>query len=370
MTEFSRTEAESGMDHHPVEVADETLTFRPVYVDDPTPTGAQLAAAAGFKPNQNATVLQLMSTGELEDVRPTETVDLRRDGRRFIIVVTDRDYLFTIDGQRFTWPGRIISGAIIRKLGQIPADMDIYHEQVGEADYLVGDEDLIDLDKPGVESFISHKITWVLNVQGVKLEVEKPTIVVREAMILAGFDPQQGWHIFLKVLGQPKKEVGVEDMVDLRTPGIEKIRLTPKEVNNGEAPWAPRREFALLDVDEAYLDKLGFRWETVVDNNRRWLLIHEYQIPDGYTQDRTLLALDIPLTYPGAQIDMFYANPPILLKSGRAIDCANIAATILNVPFNGWSRHRGPGSAWNPSSDNVITHLALVESALTKEIGE
>lgn len=85
---------------------------------------------------------------------------------------------------------------------------------------------------------------------------------------------------------------------------------------------------------------------------------------------QTLLALEVPPTYPGAQIDMFYTNPPLALTSGRAIDCTQIAATIRGVAFNGWSRHRGPGSPWNPAMDNVSTHLALVESALLKEVGE
>ena len=36
------------------------------------------------------------------------------------------------------------------------------------------------------------------------------------------------------VHGQPKKEVTLDYVVDLRTPGIEKIRLTPRGIDNGE----------------------------------------------------------------------------------------------------------------------------------------
>jgi hypothetical protein len=212
--------------------------------------------------------------------------------------------------------------------------------------------------------------TWKLNVQGVLLTLDEPTIVVRAAIKEAGFDPSKNWIIVLRVRDQPKREVGLDDVIDLRTPGIEKLRLTPKEVNNGEAPVKLRREFSLLDVDERFLNGLGLRWETLVDTERRWLLIHAYPVPNGYTTSRTLLALEIPLTYPGAQIDMFYAHPPLALKVGRAIDRTQVSANIQGQDFNGWSRHRGELSKWNPATDNVSTHLALVESALAKEVGE
>lgn len=65
---------------HTIDVADQTLTYRQVSIDDLTPTGAQLAIAAGFKSAEGVSVLQVLATGDLEDVRPNETVDLRREG--------------------------------------------------------------------------------------------------------------------------------------------------------------------------------------------------------------------------------------------------------------------------------------------------
>ncbi|MDN3563722.1 multiubiquitin domain-containing protein [Paeniroseomonas aquatica] len=370
MTNVTEAAVERGKARHQIEVADGTLTYRTVAIDDLTPTGAQVAAAAGFRPKQNVVVLQVLPSGELEDVRPGETIDLRHASGRFVIVESDRDYFLMLDGQRYPWPCRIITGAVLRKLGGVPEDHAIYEEKANEPDSLVNSIDLVDLDGRGVESFVSRKPVWTLNIQGVEINSATPTILVSDALTRAGFDATQSWHIFLRVKGQAKREVQITDHIDLRTPGIEKIRLTPKEVNNGEALPAPRRDFALLDADDDYLDRLGLRWETVEDAGRRWLLIRRYPVPAGYTAERTTLALEIPPTYPGAQIDMFYTDPPLALASGRAIECTHIAATIGGVPFNGWSRHRGLGSPWNPAADNVSTHLALVESALAKEVGE
>ena len=355
---------------HTINVADQTLTYRQVSIDDLTPTGAQLAIVAGFKSVDGVSVLQVLATGDLEDVRPNETVDLRREAGRFVIVESDRAYRLTIDGQRFDWPCRIVSGGLLRKLGQVPADKVIYVERQDQPDHQVDNQDLVDLDAAGVESFVSRKPAWKLNVQGVVLELFAPTIVVRQALIEAGFNPDQGWHIFLKVVGQQKQPVELTTVIDLRTPGIEKLRLTPKDVNNGEAPVVPCRTFALLDIDEAHLNRLGLKWETVVEAERRWLLLHDYPLPVGYTVAHSKVALEIPPTYPGAQIYGFYAYPPLALASGCAIASTQMRVILSGVEYHGWSRNRGSGAPWNPATDNVVTQLALVDAALAKEVGE
>lgn len=355
---------------HTIAIAGLSLAFQEFKIFDASPTGAQLAAMAGFKPEQQATVLEVLANGELEDLRPDEQTNLRKSTGRFVIVESDRSYKLTIEAVRFEWPCRVVSGGQLHKLGRVSPEHEIYLDLPGNVDRVVQEHDLIDLDSPQVESFKTRKRSWKLNVQGVVLIVHEPTIVVHQAMKDAGFDPSKNWIIILRVRDQPKQEVNLDYVIDLRTPGIEKLRLTPREVNNGEVATAPRRKFALLDVDERFLNGLGLWWETIIDGERRWLLIYDYPVPVGFTVQHVLLALEIPLTYPGAQIDMFYTNPPLALKSGRAIDRTQASATILGMPFNGWSRHRGAQSKWNPASDNVSTHLALVESAMAKEVGE
>ena len=328
------------------------------------------AAIAGFRPEQMVTVLEVLANGELEDRRPDERVKLNESTRKFVIVESDRSYKLTLDGTRFDWPCRVISGGQLRKIGRVPDGSEVYLELSDTGDRTIGEHELADLGGPRVEAFKTRAKAWKLNVQGVLLTQHEPTIVVRDAIREAGFDPTKAWIIVLRVRDQPKREVGLDETIDLRTPGIEKLRLTPKEVNNGETAVMPCRQFALLGIDERFLAGLGWRWETIIDGERRWLLIEDYPVPHGYTASTTLLALEIPLTYPGAQIDLFYTHPPLALTSGRAIDRTQVSANIEGRPFNGWSRHRGEQSKWNPATDNVSTHLALVESALFREVGE
>ena len=352
-----------------IDVAGTDLVFRVVEVPTNSPTGGQIAKAAGFTVDQHAYVLQWRPDGDLEDIRPQEDADLAH-GAKFIVAESSNSNRITIDDEQLDWPADVITGAVVRKLGKIPADKDIYLEREDQPDRQVNDTDVIKIKADGVEEFKSRKQTktWELDVQGKRIVSAAPVISVVDAMTQSGFDPN-AWIMILKVQGERKRQLEIGDSIDLRTPGIEKIRLTVRDVNNGEAQTAPRRDFALLETDERYLDALGLAWETE-GAGKRWLIIHDYPLPAGYTASKVTLALNIPPTYPQAQIDMFYVYPVVQLSAGRAIPAAQTLKDIRGLSFQRWSRHRGPGSKWNPAADNVVTHLALVETAIAKEVGE
>lgn len=211
-----------------------------------------------------------------------------------------------------------------------------------------------------------HHEVWKLNVQGVVIESPKPEIVVRQAIKQAGFNPDTPWIIVLKVAGEPKREVDLSFVVDLRHKGIEKLRLTPRQINNGEMSTQRRIEFAMLPQDEEHLDRLGLHWETLVDAGRRWLIIRNYPLPQGYQIATATIGIEVPVSYPGAQLDMFYCHPPLARQSGAAIPQTQQIETVTGFPFQRWSRHR----QWDPAHDTLATHLALVDESLRREVGQ
>jgi hypothetical protein len=357
--------------HFTVLVAGPDLVFREVAIDGAAPTARQVAHAAGSKPPDDAVVLHQLPDGELAVLRPSEPIVLECDGEfRFVVVQGDHIDLLRIDGIRYEWPCRFVSGRVLRRLGAVPDGRGLFLRRVDGSERLVGDRDLVDLDLPGIETFVTRPVTWRLNVQGVVIDVATPRITAGAALEDAGFDVRKPWHIFLKVKGQPKVEIALDHVIDLEAPGVEKLRLLPRNIDNGEAPLPPRRDFALLEVDEAHLDRLRLRWETVVEGDgRRWLLIGAFQLPPGYTMETVLLALEIPSAYPGAQIYGFYAYPELVLSTGRLIPSTQLLGVALGKRLVGWSRHR-PGQPWDSANDNVVTQLCLVEAALTKEAGQ
>lgn len=208
---------------------------------------------------------------------------------------------------------------------------------------------------------------YKLNVQNKTISWNEPSIMVATAIKEAGFDPEKPWIIILKAAGKPKQEVGLDYVIDLTDPGVEKLRLAPKDVGNGEALWAPRRDFEVSDEDETFLDQLGLRWETVLVGETRWLVIYEYRLPDGYRTRTADLALLIPREYPDAQLDMFYLHPPASLASGGHLDRCDGTVEIEKKSYQRWSRHR-QSVPWDPTKDNVATHLGLVDGCLAREV--
>lgn len=347
--------------------ADQSLDFKPHKLDPSRQTGAGVAAALGFKPSDYPVVLAILPGGELESVRPEETVTIDDDRNRFIVVTSDRLYRLSIDGVFFEWVCRVISAAQLRKLGQIDPAKALYLEKVEHPDVELAEDALIDLDAAGVETFRSRARTWKLEVQGVTIVSTTPTIAVRLALQEAGFDPNRAWQILLVVKGKPKEKITIDAVVDLTLPGIEKIRLSPDTVGNAEAAPTFRRDFVLSAPDESHLNRLGLRWETVLEGGRRFVCIHDYPAPPGFTLQRFLLALEMQPSYPQSAIYGFFSFPALALASGRAIPNVSQGATIYGQHVTGWSRQR-IAPPWDPAVDCIQTHLMTVDACMAVEV--
>ncbi|MGE8452717.1 MAG: multiubiquitin domain-containing protein [Pseudomonadales bacterium] len=349
--------------HHQVKVNDDI-----VIVADRTPTGRQILNAASLRPVDDFALVQWLPSGELEEVGPDENAPLNGEQLpQFFAWPADRLFYFTLDGRKFPWD-KEISESRLRELGRLPATHGIWIDKQNEADQEIAAGEVLDLSAPGVEHLYSKKRSWKLDVQGIVIESDVPQIVVRDAIQRVGLDPNRGWTIVLKVQGHPKEQLQLDSVVDLRTPGIERLRLLPGTINNGEAPVTLRRDFQLQPQDEAFLTSHGYQWETIA-LGRRWLIIRNYRVPAGYQQQTVDLAIDIPAMYPAAEIDMFYCHPALSLPNTQPIPQTEAYENIGSASFQRWSRHRVPGT-WNPSSDSVVTHLALVEESLLREVGQ
>jgi hypothetical protein len=128
-----------------------------------------------------------------------------------------------------------------------------------------------------------------------------------------------------------------------------------------------RREFQLPEGDEEGLEARGLPWESVLQGGSRWLLIHDFPIPDGYTHRVATAALRIPPSYPDDQIDMVYFSPALALASGQPIGALTLT-TIDGQAYQQWSRHRTAANPWRPGLDDIGTHLLQVESWLNREL--
>lgn len=128
-----------------------------------------------------------------------------------------------------------------------------------------------------------------------------------------------------------------------------------------------RRQFQLTEEDEDCLTARGLTWETVVENNTKWLIVHEYPIPEGYNHREADAALRVSPSYPDDQIDMVYFSPALALVNGKAIKQLS-PHTLDGKQYQQWSRHRTAENPWRPGLDNACTHLLQVDSWLEREL--
>jgi hypothetical protein len=70
--------------------------------------------------------------------------------------------------------------------------------------------------------------------------------VALQAIKDAGFNSDTPWIIILKIAGKLKKDADLSFVIDHRHKGIEELRLTPRQINNGEINSPRQFEFAPL----------------------------------------------------------------------------------------------------------------------------
>ncbi len=128
-----------------------------------------------------------------------------------------------------------------------------------------------------------------------------------------------------------------------------------------------RRELGLLPNDEEYLNNTFNDWESLACG--RWVLIHDFPIPSGFTVDRSTAAIRLSPAYPVTPLDMVYFDPPVLRSDGQTIPCTQATEVIDGKEFQRWSRHYLPGS-WHPNEDDLATHVMAIKDWLVRAIPE
>lgn len=339
------------------------------FLVDPMPIGRQVLELFGHTPSEEYILLNLQPDGDLIDVGLSEVIDLRANGtERFFAFRSERTFNVLINSRRYPWGNSHIKSETLRFLGKVPDGDELVLERRGKPDLVLDATSVIDLSEAGLERIYSRKQEWKLNVQGVVINSLTPTISVRDAMTKAGIDQTKDWIAILQVNGEQPGEISLSGIIDLSKPGVEKLRFRPKEINNGEGPVGPRRDFKLLPKDEDYLNRRSLLWETIIENERRWLIIRSFTLPVGYNYQTVDIASDIPTSYPAAEIDMFYCYPAVMTINNIEPPTTTVRVQIEGKQYQRWSRHLNGATKWNIDSDSVVTHIAVIDECILREV--
>lgn len=340
---------------------------QPIEIGDNTATGGQILAAARFRPAADYALLRWPDNGPTNEVALDDTIKLPRSGPllAFFAIKSDRVSYFTLDEERYAWAGPLDADTL-RRIGRVDPAMELWFELTDQKDRLIQPGEVIDLDTPGVERLYTRRAVWHLRVNDEDIEWPQPRVLVRDALTAAGFDVSRPWTMKFKVQGQPVRTVNLSDELDLSEAGVERLRVAPSEVNNGDGHDA-RRDFSLLAADAGFLDRRGLHWQTV-NSDGQWLIVSDFPMPPGYNAAACTLAVLIPPSYPTAALDMFFCHPSLSIN-GSVPPQTDYHQAIDGRNFQRWSRHRGGASPWNPGVDNLASHFALIDEALAREVG-
>ncbi|MFA6116267.1 MAG: multiubiquitin domain-containing protein [Sphingomonas sp.] len=170
---------------------DENFAERHITLPDAKPTGRQIAEAAGFRPADDAIVLQQLADGALEELRLEELVDLRESGvERFFVIAGDRTYRLMIDGLRMEWPRVDVSGDTIRNLVRKSEEFEVFQDFDDAPNALIEDDQVVSLGGDGLERFITKRGEKLVSVtyNGETFKLERRTYTTEELRQVFGVE--------------------------------------------------------------------------------------------------------------------------------------------------------------------------------------
>lgn len=206
---------------------------------------------------------------------------------------------------------------------------------------------------------------YVIRVDKTKVTIDKAEITGAEILALVGKTPAQ-FKLYEHRRHQQPKLVQPNEVVYLHRHRIERFTTMPKDTTEGNGSATLSRAFELPKTDQRYLDSLEREWESIVEVNTQWLIIHGWELPEGYNYKQVDLALLVPPLYPDSQIDMVYVKPHLARSDGRSIP-ALAHQLIQGVLWQRWSRHRTTQNPWRIGVDDIAGHLALVDDWFRRE---
>jgi hypothetical protein len=197
-------------------------------------------------------------------------------------------------------------------------------------------------------------------------EVDSPNQTARSLLAIAGKVPAENFALYKKGKGGQPERIPLDEKIDLNDPGIERFVTLPLDQTEG---LGGRRDFSLPSEDAEWLESIGHRYELVQEGAVLRVVVYDWAVPSGYTENKVDVHVRIEPGYPDTQIDMVYFHPALARADGKSIGAASSESFDGKV-WQRWSRHRTPANPWRPGVDMLSTHFALIDQWLVRELAK
>lgn len=209
---------------------------------------------------------------------------------------------------------------------------------------------------------------YKLKIDGKMFDVQDRYVTGRDILVLAQKTPLCDYRVALQEHGHNMRPIGLDEAVDLETPGVEKFVTYHTGHSDGEEGPKGPFPFDLPEEDQDYANRLSDKLERVLDSGRRWVLLHEFPVPEGYNLTKVTAAVMLPVGYPQSAPDMVYFYPALSLSSGKKIHAAEATEAIQGKTYQRWSRHFTQQAPWRPGIDSLETYALMINGWLEREV--
>ena len=176
------------------------------HTDDPILTGNQLLKLVKKK-SKDSIVYELLDDGEMEQISPTETTDLRKYGvEKYITFDTDRVFRFQLNDVGLEWGAPQITGKALKKLAGVNhKEHDLWQYFDDSAPVLIKNKDMVSFTPDGVEEFKTRPakkktVTVYYSGDHTPFEIEKGKYTTEQLLNI--FDAPEGYILQLIVDGE------------------------------------------------------------------------------------------------------------------------------------------------------------------------
>jgi hypothetical protein len=219
--------------------------------------------------------------------------------------------------------------------------------------------DIHDCFCSGATPFITYK--YLIKINGDKYEVSQEQITGFEILKLVGKEPAN--HRVKMFSKSGKKLIGLDEIVDLTTCGIERFVVEPLDCTEGFIGFEKPNQ--LLPEDLIFLKQFEVV-SFLTSGNSDWLILRSCKLPAGFTVEFADVAFLIPKTYPASQLDMFYFFPELKRIDGKPIGALS-TQLLEEKSYQRWSRHRSGQNPWDSEVDNIQSHYEMMINCLKEE---
>lgn len=347
-------------------------------------TGKEVLLKAGLVPVEDFELLIKVNENGFEPIELTEVTDLHEAGLEGFYAKPYGKLTIYVDDiaieveETFLTPNKILTlaGKVVKDfyLVQIDGEIEIGYKNDREhkvalrngSRFVSYEVEIIDIhehcqnDQP-----VPEDCKYRILIDREPYVVDVACLTGKEILLLTHKTPPDRFQLRQKFKDGRVVTIKNDQKVCFTEPGIEKFKTIPLDQTEGE-DIVLRREFELLEEDEAYLATLQLPWEAAKLANQNWILVHDYPIADGYNVKTATMAIRMIGGYPTSGLDMVYFYPAL-----SRVDQQPIGA-LTGHPLDGktyqqWSRHRTSANPWRVDIDNLSTHIPLADFWLSNE---